>query len=182
MATLRQVRAVWSVPKGGAGVSTFHADESVPNPLARVKAFFEALKTTIPNAALISYPSTGPLIDDSDGATVGVWTETGVANTSLTGAGGYAGQAGCCIVWHTGFYVNRRELKGRTFIVPIVSAMYDGDGTFLPGALTIFNTAAALLTTGTNPLSVYSPTNHVSKPMVSSNITDRSMTLKSRSM
>lgn len=180
MATLRQVRAVWSVPKGGAGVSTFYAGETVPAPLAKVKTFFEALKSTIPNACLISYPSTGPLIDDTDGATVGVWSETGVTPTSVTGAGGYAGQAGACIVWHTGFYVNRRELKGKTFIVPVVAAMYDGDGTFLPGALTIFNTAAALLTTGTNPMSVYSPTNHVSKPMVSSVVNDKSMTLKSR--
>src|SRR3954468_5785557 len=180
MVTLRGVRATWSTPKGGAGVSTFYADPSVTAPLAKVKTFFDALKTGIPNSVTVSYPNTGVSIDDTNGATVGVWSESGVVPTAMTGAGSFSGNSGCCVIWHTGFYAGRREIKGKTFIVPLVMGMYDSDGTFLPGAMTIFNTAAALLTTGVSPMSVYSPTNHLSKPMVSSTINDKSMTLKSR--
>jgi hypothetical protein len=181
MAEIDIIRAVWSTPKGGAGVSTFYANSAVGAPVAKVRSFFEALKAALPTNVSVSYPSTGASIDDVSGATVGTWTETGNTTTTGTGAGAFTGQSGCCIVWHTGFYAGRREIKGKTFIVPVTGGMWDADGTFLPGALTIFNTAAALLTTGLTPMSVYSPTNHTSKPMVNSTITDRAMTLKSRS-
>lgn len=180
MTDLNVLRAVWSTPKGGSGVSTFYARDSVTAPLAKVRSFFESLKSAIPNNVTISYPTSGPFISDVDGATKGVWSETGNAVTTGTGTAGYAGSAGACIIWHTGVYAGRREIKGKTFIVPLIGGMWDADGTMLPGCLTILNTAAALLTTGLQSLSVYSPTNHTSATMASSTVTDRMMVLKSR--
>src|SRR4051812_30688686 len=108
MANLRVLRAVWSTPKGGSGISTFYAPDSVGAPMAKVRSFFESLKSALPTNVTVAYQTSGPVIDDVSGATTGVWSETGNTTTTGTGAGAFTGNAGACVIWHTGFYAGRR--------------------------------------------------------------------------
>lgn len=180
MVSLCQHRVQWSVPKGGVGVSTFYYNNSDgPHP-ELLKAFFEAIKTIIPSQVTITYPGNGNVMDVATGNTIGTWSATAPSASTMTGIAGYAGGAGAVVNWHTGIYTAGRELKGKTFLVPVVGGQYDADGTFIPAALTTMRTAADLLHGGTNPIWVYSKTNHTAAACNGSVIPDEVMTLKSR--
>jgi hypothetical protein len=180
MALIDQHRVVWSVPKGGAGVSTFYfRDSDGPHPQL-LKDFFDTLKTQLPAAVTINYPTVGNVVDDATGNTVSTWSNASVGTTTGSGTGAYAGAAGAVINWHSGVYQAGREIRGKTFIVPLIGSAYDSDGTLLAGALTILKNAADLLHGGINPITIYSPTNHTSKPCASAVVKDEVFVLKSR--
>jgi hypothetical protein len=135
----------WQTGVGGAGVSVFYSPFG-SDPTVELGTFFTAIRTAFPNAVSWDIPATGDTVDEASGLITGAW----IAGTAATvvgsgGAVGYAGGTGMYVRWQTSGIVGGRRVRGRTFLCPIVSSLFDVQGT--PGAATVtmFQTAATTL-------------------------------------
>lgn len=91
-------------------------------------------------------PSSGDEISEGDGSITGAWSvATTPSVVTGTGAGNYAGNAGAVIHWLTTGVNQGRRIRGRTFIVPIVSAAYDATGSLSTTFITTLTTAGNVL-------------------------------------
>jgi len=81
------------------------------------------------------------------GTLTGTWTGGTAASITGTGGGTYAAGTGMFVRWTTGLIVGGRKLQGRTFLCPVISGVYDNDGTITGTNLTTVGTAAAALVT-----------------------------------
>lgn len=180
MALLNQVRVAWTGLRGLPGVSTFYFEAQSAVPLAALKTFFSSVSGAIPSGCLLTFPANGSKIDTSTGQTVGTWTATPPTALSGTGSGPYAAPAGMLVNWHTGLYVNGRELRGKTFIVPVISASYESDGSAGAAWITsLQNAATALIASGTPP-HVYGRSTATDAPALSGSVPDKVVMLTTR--
>jgi len=148
MANLVRVRAGWTgTPLTGDGVSTFYFDEAHTGFVADVVDFFLDVQSRLPIGTLVTVPNTGDLIDVTTGALTGTWTDTAAGPVGGTGAGTYARGVGARVTWATSGIKNGRRVRGSTFLVPLVTAAYDTDGTILAAVLTQMQTAVNDLVT-----------------------------------
>lgn len=82
-------------------------------------------------------------VDEIDEAT-GTMLDS-ITVTSRSVAGGSVGSnqgpapAGACVVWKTAEVKNGRRVQGRTFLVPLASGHFEGNGTLAEAALTLCN-------------------------------------------
>ena len=152
MTVRAKIPVVWNGLGGLPGVSIFYS--STTNAVAAVAAlttFFNAVKGAFPNGVTWDLPSSGDTFEDTDGGLSGIWTgATGGQVTGTGGSGGYAAGVGARIQWNTGAIINRRRVRGSTFMVPLITAAYDSNGTIASSHLgTMTSAANALVTTDT---------------------------------
>jgi len=127
---------------GAPGVSTFYTGAApLAADLTAIRTFFNALAAGLPNTLTITVQGLGDIVDDSNGALVGSWTQTAPATVLGTSASGYASPVGSLVHWLTGAVVDGRRLRGTTYIVPTVNN-YDANGTLLGAWVTTLTTAA----------------------------------------
>lgn len=169
MAGILRVTARWSGAIGLPGYSVFHfrdftaggeptqaqADASV----AKVRAFFAACASQIPNVVSIQVLGDVPVIEETTNkmsAAFGVATPA-VVQGSIGAAVEYAAPVGAVVTWRTGVVKRNRLIRGRTFLVPLGRSAFATNGTLSDAALTQFNTAAAALRdqAGDGDLGVY---------------------------
>lgn len=161
MTTLNRLVIAWSGScVVGTAVSVLHWDgsDNAAPPVAAVMAAFNAQKNNFPSTLTLTFPNSGDQIDDTTGNLSGVWTTTGGGTLACTGTAPNAAGVGACIGWTTGGIVSGtkgpRKLRGRTFLVPLSGAVYDGDGTITPGSLTALQSLADGIRTA-GPLAVW---------------------------
>lgn len=161
MTTLNRLIIGWSGPMVvGSAVSVLHFDgsDNAAPPVANVKAAFLAAQLLFPSGLTLTFPSTGDRIDDTDGSLTGVWSATGSGTVGGSNTSAPAAGVGACIGWTTGGIVSGtkgpRKLRGRTFLVPLASAVYDGDGTITSSSLTALQTLADAIRAA-GPLAVW---------------------------
>jgi hypothetical protein len=146
MANVARVRAIWSGSGViGGGVSTFYVDEAATGFVADLRAFFDAIKASIPSGILIDVPANGDLLDIATGALSGTWNDIGALQVVATGAGTYVSGAGARIRWATSGIRNGRRVRGSTFVCPMIASYFDADGTPNTAALTLLGNAANVL-------------------------------------
>lgn len=173
MATVCQVKTTWTGLSGGVGLTILHIAtdlNGVPSPtqvqsmVNRVRTFFDAIKAQIPDEVQLEV---SPEVDEFDVAS-GTLTGSQTAATAptvvaCTGSAVYGAGTGFRVDWTTGKIVRGRRLRGRTFIVPAVSSVYDASGGMSTTVQTSVNTAAAALISGlqtdTNRLSIWARPN-----------------------
>lgn len=136
-----RLRVVWSGNAVvGPTLSTFYALDTSPGFPAAVRALMAALSTFIPTGTQIAVPNNGDVINPATGELTGSWTDgTTPAVVTCSGTGVYAKGVGAQIRWRTSSIVAGRRVQGSTFVVPLISAMFDSDGT-----LTATNQASIL--------------------------------------
>jgi len=158
VATVSKVKVIWSGLVAGGGVSTFYVDHaSNPSPnLTALKAFFTAIKASTPAGITWSFPNSGVTIDVATGAANGTWTSSSVTNETSSAGTGSALPVGVVVNWRTGFYAGGRELRGRTFIVPVLSGAFGSDGRVTPTTQGTFSTAAETLRTTFSGMTIWS--------------------------
>jgi hypothetical protein len=142
-----RLRAEWSgAPITGPGLSTFYALDTSPGFPAAVHDFLAAFAPLLPSGVSIRVPNGGDVIDPSTGTLTGAWTD-GSPPALVNGVGGgvFARGVGMQVRWRTTGITAGRRVVGSTFIVPIISAAYDSDGTL----------SAANVTVGTNAANAY---------------------------
>lgn len=156
MANIHQVRVAWSGTLGGPGVSTFYFDGSAPPPLATLRTMFDAIKAYVPTAVVWTFPPTGSTVDSATGQATGAWTATAPSPVSGTGTGQYSRASGGIINWRTGVYAGGREIRGKTFIVPIIAGAYSTNGNLDGATVTALETAAQTFQTSATTFLIWS--------------------------
>jgi len=99
------------------------------------------------------------VIEETTGEMVNILNATGGGSYLSNASAGQvmAGASGAVVNWRTGVVRKGRRIKGRTFLVPLKTTVYDEDGTLTSAAIGTINSAAAALinTTGEADLGVY---------------------------
>jgi hypothetical protein len=150
MAGMIKVVSVWSGWAGSPGFTNFYfSPDSIQNAThvqavqARVKTFWGAVSTCLPSGVTITIEQDSQIIDSSTGV-INDTISAATAQTTTAGAGPapFAAIAGACIIWRTATFIAGRQLKGKTFVVPMANSAYDTDGTILAGRLADLRAAA----------------------------------------
>lgn len=165
---------------GGPGVMTFYFDAAGAIPHTAVSTFLTALKTSMAASVTAALPPSGITIDDSTGAAVGAWSAAAPADVVMTSAGNYAAAAGAVINWRTGIYAGGRELRGKTFVVPLAAACYDSAGKLSAATGSAIAAAANALAGSAVPPRIFSRVNHTSAPVATATVPLISAVLRSR--
>lgn len=147
MSNIAKIPVSWTGGPGGPGVSVFYADAAQTIPTGAIGTFFSAIKTMIPSSYTWTIPASGDIHDSATGALVGSWTQGSPQVIAATGSPtSYAASAGVVVRWTTDGIVNGRRVRGRTFLVPVVAAIYTSGGV-LSTQVAVFQSAASALVT-----------------------------------
>lgn len=149
MAQMRVFKVLWSGGPGGPGITRFcMSGEGGSNGAAStaLQNFFQAVMPAVPSTYRVACDAAPDFLE----ATTGELVATGVPSTAAwTRQGGgttnYAQGVGARVVWDTPEINHGRRVRGSTFIVPIIAANYDVDGTLLTGFKGVLDTAATTL-------------------------------------
>ena len=130
-----QYRVQWSGTTGGTGFSVLNARLSGaalgtgPQQFAdNVRAFFLGLQFALPNEVVLSFNSEVLELDTSTGQLLQVHPVTPPNNVAGSATGSYAHASGIRLDWLTPSVLNGRRLRGRTYLVPAASAVFDTSG------------------------------------------------------
>lgn len=180
MPTVHQVRIPWLGIEGAPGVSTFYFDASSAVPMTDLKAFFTSIMTLVPNAASVTFPGSGMDIDTSSGQPVGTWSTDVLTGVSGSGGAAYSGPVGGVINWHTGAFAGGREVRGKTFIVPLSTAQFGNDGLILSAASNTLGSAATTLAGGPASFVIWSRKGQLTAAVTSATSPRKPAVLRSR--
>lgn len=163
--TVASIHTIWSGGPSAPGLTVMNVDADTAldfsAALAAVVDFWTAVKGYLSNDYSLQVDPNVDLFNEADGGISGAFTENPAPAPVLgAGAGGYANGIGGRIDWATSGIVGRRRVKGRTFLVPLTSGVFNDTGLISPTVQTTFGNAAtalinALETAGT-PLVVWS--------------------------
>lgn len=158
MAILDRIRCTWTgTGVIGPAVTTFYGDLATALALSDLVTFFNGCAAFIPIGTTVTVPSSGDRIDDATGDLAGVWADAGGGAVVGSGSGSFALGVGARIVWNTAGTFGGRRVRGSSFIVPLVTAAYDGPGALTATAVTqLQNSASALVTAAAPGLLVWS--------------------------
>lgn len=121
-----------------------------------IKSFLTSCASAIPPNVSFDVPNAGDTLDETTGSLVGGWTGTGGGTVAGSGTGTFALGQGARVEWRTSATFDGYHPRGRTFLVPLVSAAFGSDGRLTPATLTqLQNAASALLTAGGGDLVVW---------------------------
>lgn len=185
MASLQRIRVVLSGGVGLPGVSTFYSEVAVPSAVADVAAFYDDIKGLMPSTVTATILSSGDVIEDSNGSLVGTWSEG--TDTQVQGTSGvsYGAGIGVAVQWNTNGIRNGRRVRGRTFLCPLTSDIFQNDGTIGATPLSTITTAAGILASG-GQLRVWSRPSSIpaadgeSHSVLNASVADRVTSLRSR--
>lgn len=187
MATLYKVTGLWQNWPGAPGYSNFYATEGsgVSIVVDAVRAFFDGVKSLIPSQMTVTVQPSGDTINDANGVINGSWTVDPAPLVVTGSAGGtYAGNAGAVVTWRTAGVVGTRRVRGRTFLVPLSSTVYDTNGLTAAAIATLQAAASGLVTAASGSLAVWSrptPLRSGSSHLVTAaTVPDLSASLRSR--
>lgn len=186
MATLSRIRVNLSgVAVVGPSVSTFYSEGSVSTAVSALRSFYDAIKSALPVGLTIQVSNSGDDIDDAAGNLIGTWSSTPApALVTGTGSGQWADGVGARVVWNTNGIHGGRRVRGATFLVPLVSAAFEGGGGLVGATQTVLQNAATNLLTAAPTLVIWSRpgggTVGESSPIVSATVPDKVSWLRSR--
>lgn len=135
----------WTGFSGAPGFTVMYFQDTQTTAPADMRAFWDGVKSALPTNVTITVDGSGDTIDEATGDLVSVWTGTAPAPVVGTGAGVYAAPAGAMVRWNTAGIVAGRRVRGKTFLVPAISAAYAGDGSLDAADITVIQTAADAL-------------------------------------
>jgi len=141
---IRKTVVAWQTGAGGPGVSVFYSAFGT-DITTNLATFFNAIKASFPPTVSWAIPSSGDTVDDVSGAITGAWIGGTAASYTGTGSAQYFAGTGAYARWVTGAVHNRRKVYGRTFLVPLINAGADSDGTIGPATLGTLTTAVNTL-------------------------------------
>lgn len=171
MTVMLKVKARWSGLIGLPGYSIFYfRDFGAPEgwdptvaqaqgSVDKVRVFFDALKTYFPTGCTIQVEGAVEKIEDTTGQLTGILGATapaavlGIASASAP----YMAPVGAVVNWGTSTIRKGRRIRGRTFLVPLSSTVFENNGTPAPGLVTAILNAGTTLAadTATPDLGVY---------------------------
>lgn len=115
--------------------------------VARVRAFWNACVTLIPNTVTVSCNQAVDVLDQITGALTGQLAAGSPANVLGTGTGELPRATMMLLRYNTAMVINRRRLMGRSFIGPNAQ-LVNNNGSVLAASQTALLTAATQLNSG----------------------------------
>ena len=145
-----RITCQWTGFPGGPGYSNFHfaagagffdggllgdTDQVAADAAAqRVRDAFAAMRSRLPTQTFVAVQPEAAILDSDSGKIVGtVDVEVAPVGSSASGTT-HAGPVGAVVNWRTNDYRFGRRIRGRTFLVPLNSSSYEGNGTLLDTA------------------------------------------------
>lgn len=187
-----EYRVNWGSGATNPGVSVLHAriagtssaGAAATSFSERCRKFFDDIKGVVGGGIVWGFPGEVTELNTATGALEAVHVVTPPANVTSTGAGVYAAPAGIRVEWRTDAIVGGRRLRGRTFVVPLITSGYDTGGTIASSTLTTMASATSnylstVVFTSANP-SVWSRTHGVQADITSAFLPDEVAVLRSR--
>lgn len=132
MSLLNECKVLWSNGPGLPGTNTFHFSPSTVD-MSVLQGFYSDLEAFIPSGITVRAPGEGSTLNVESGELEGLWSGVGGTATVGTGAGDYAGGVGATIRWDTSGVVGGHHIRGRSFLVPLISQCFDDNGTLDDG-------------------------------------------------
>lgn len=185
-----QYRAEWLGITGSPGVSVFNARlsgaalDTGPQQFAdNVRVFFDGLKGYLGAGTSISFSAEVVEMDTVTGVLTAVHPVSAPATVTSIDGGKFAAPAGVRVDWLTESITAGRRLRGRTFIVPVTSTIYEANGTIDATARDNILAAASGLISGMEnigSLSVWSRTHGVLADVQAASVPDEVAVLRSR--
>jgi len=178
----------WNGFTGAPGFTVLNAVGALSTIDAQIFAnevhdFFADIANRIPDIASILFPGEATVHAD-DGTLTGALAIVPPLEVNCTGLGSFAAPVGARVTWETGSIVAGRRIRGRSFLVPMISSMFDTDGTLTSANRTqVVNAAAGLingLAAAGLSLAVWSPTTSTVSPVTSGVVPDQATVLRSR--
>lgn len=147
MADLYRVRVAWGGSGViGPGVSTHYLDSAPSGATAAFGDFYDVVMGYAPTDVNVTVEAAGEVIDSTTGQATGSWTDGTDYNTVGTQGGiAYLLGTGSRITWRTSGFFNGRRIRGTTFLVPLVSTVFDSDGVIQPSIATAIASAGTTL-------------------------------------
>jgi hypothetical protein len=150
MASIEKGIVQWNGLPGGASVGVhFWKAGNATTVVAAMKTFYQNLAAFLPPSVSVVIPTTGEVLNDDDGKMTGTWG--GVTALTVTGTStsvGYSAQSGLLVQWRTLSFVNGRNVRGRTFIVPVAVSNFTAGGVIVAATANTAKTAADSFLTG----------------------------------
>lgn len=193
MVNILEVTVVWTGFTGAPGYTNLHTtaagliQTAVDNSVTGVHDFFTALAPNFPAAMKFDVQGEVKEFDPVTGNLAALHAPSS-APTQISGSSAYAfgaAPAGACIAWTTGGLNRFRRVRGRTFLVPLASNVFQDDGTLVAANLTsIRNAATGYRTSGAYESLIWSrPIAHAGGaafPILTSAVADKVAVLRSR--
>lgn len=153
MAKILRVTSRWTGFTGAPGFTVHHfrdfggVDPVLSDAQAavdKVDAFWIALMGLYPNPVGVTVQADVEAIDETNGVLQYILSTTPDPIHQGTGGGStaYAAALGAVVSWTTAGIRNGRRVRGRTFLVPLLSTAFQNDGTLATTAVSTINTAA----------------------------------------
>ena len=153
----------------------------------RVRTFFDTIKSYLPSAVTITFPTEMEELDTATGDLEGTLPIDTLTNVVGTVPGAFSSPTGACVSWSTGQIVNGRRLRGRTFLIPLGQTSYQTDGTLLDAVRTGIVAAGTTLSSFQDNLVLaiwHRPapggSDGVAAQVGSASVTDKAAVLRSR--
>jgi hypothetical protein len=184
MTTAHEVRIVWEGWSGGPGYSVFYTTD-VPTMRSALGTFIGSVDDFVPGQIVLTIENEGRTFEAETGTLTGYWSDGVPIVDSNSASASFAASAGLCINWLTSGVVAGKPVRGRTFLVPLITACYDATGTIGTSQLTAIRAAADVLA-GTAAMRIWSRPraglNGSLHAPVGARITDRVSMLRSRAV
>lgn len=151
---IHRIVAQWTGFPGAPGYTNFHfmagggLISDAQSSADKVLDFFNQFKTYLPPQTRIEIQPEVAVIDEDTGVASNFVLIDPGERLAGTGTGSYAGPAGAVINWRTNDLRFGRRIRGRTFLVPLTSAAFEGDGTLASNARNFIQGAADSLVGG----------------------------------
>lgn len=130
MTALHRIRIALSAFPGGPGVMTLFSFDA-PALLPALDTWITAQFGRSPAGMVWQTENSGDIFESTTGEVSGVWTAAvQPVHTSGTNQA-YAGGVGYLVHWKSDTYLSGRLLRGRSFCVPVVSGVFENDGTLV---------------------------------------------------
>lgn len=189
---ITRITALWSGFRGAPGYSNFffgaaaETPENASDAADAVRAFFFGMAAYLPSSVDIQVQGTADILDEASGQITGQVDFDPPMSVEGSGGADYSAASGAVVNWNTSGYRNGRRIRGRTFIVPLGSIAYDGNGDLGNSVANGIRSSANTLAAGTSfmPLVVWSrPKNGAPGEIASvtgANVPDLGAILRSR--
>lgn len=157
MAAIYQVTWEWDGSPGLPGFTNLFYDATTDTPTDALAAatksrlLFSGVASLLPSTITISLRPDVRVISDLDGTLLNIYTVSGPAAVVGGAAAAYSAPVGACVDWLTTTVHGTRRMQGRTFLVPLTGAAFDGNGSLSGTTLTAIATAAEAMRTGSGP-------------------------------
>lgn len=156
MAIMR-IRTTITGSQGLPGLSTVYATGTLATPtgadasdmVARVRAFWEAIKALQPVGTIVLVSGQVDILDPINGALVAGLSVTAPATVIATGSESLPPATSVLLTHNTGVILNGRRLRGRTFISPVADSVNVDGLTASASRATIIAAANTTLTGAT---------------------------------